>query len=557
VIPDRPSAAELQAALTVTASFGRMTAGRLAWSLLPESALTAQLRKDANLVFVGKAASFGAGPTLRAVELPARISGDAFSGSGLQAGDGVVQMALSPWDPSKVLLVVGGNSDAGVVKAAQAFSYGQLITSERTDLAVIVEVRPETLAHLPESIPVDRTFTDLGYAAQVITGRSRSDIYIDFTLPRGQAPGQEAALELAYNHSELIDYGRSGVEIYVNGQPVGSVRMDEGTSQGNRKSYPINPSFLNAGENQIVIQAELQPRDECSAFNGENLWFTVYPESVLHVPLSETASGGALVQDLSLYPFPFLRSSSLANLAFILPQEDLLAWQAGARLAFHLGDQAEGVLYELAAAYANQVPQEILESRDLILVGAPTSLPILAEINADLPGPFEEGSRLAKEPNSRVVYRLPEGTALAYLKLLPSRWNPDNTILAVLGVASEDLAWAVDALTVPALRGQLFGDFAVIQGERVLSSNTRLAARTSSLAATLVPGAQAAAAPKETPIAGLTSTEPESPAPAYNAGWILPAVGVLAALMLLVLGIAFLSGRRAGRVQAGEAHPKL
>ncbi len=70
VVPDAPTAAELQAALTIAAGFGRMSSGALALDLIPAARLTDELKRSSHLIFAGKPAAF---PLLRAVRLPAPL----------------------------------------------------------------------------------------------------------------------------------------------------------------------------------------------------------------------------------------------------------------------------------------------------------------------------------------------------------------------------------------------------------------------------------------------------------------------------------------------------
>src|SRR5204863_7491661 len=79
VTPDAPTAAELQAALTIAAGFGRMSDGALALNLIPAARLTDDLKRSAHLIFVGKPSAF---PVLREIRLPAPPSAGRFAAPG-------------------------------------------------------------------------------------------------------------------------------------------------------------------------------------------------------------------------------------------------------------------------------------------------------------------------------------------------------------------------------------------------------------------------------------------------------------------------------------------
>ena len=176
VVPDFPSADEMKAALIVSASFGRMSIGVQSFILVSASQLTQELQDSSNLIFVGKASSL---PILQRLTLPAPLVNNNFSAAGMQTDDGLLQMAISPWNDGRASLVVSGNSDAGVVKAAQALSAGEIQTGSDLNLAIVAEVVPPKFDSSPGQnnfglTPQDtHTFSELGYETMTITGEGR------------------------------------------------------------------------------------------------------------------------------------------------------------------------------------------------------------------------------------------------------------------------------------------------------------------------------------------------------------------------------------------------
>jgi len=90
-----------------------------------------------------------------------------------------------------------------------------------------------------------------------------------------------------------------------------------------------------------------------------------------------------------------------------------------------------------------------------------------------LPAPFEEGSNVAILTNLPVEYRLPEGMELGYLELLNAPRDNARTILAVLGNATAGVQQAGGALTRSAFRSMIKGDFVIVNGETITSTDTR------------------------------------------------------------------------------------
>jgi cellulose synthase operon protein B len=160
VIPDDPSAAELQAAMTLAAGLGNLTSSALTTTLTTASQLTPDVLANQHIILVGKAGSL---PMLSQLTLPLGVTVDASGGQFVIDGggtdDGVIQMINSPNNSSRVVMVVSGNTDAGVVKAAQAISTGLLRPNRAPNLAIVDQVQSTPV---PVDSPLDQNLGDLG-----------------------------------------------------------------------------------------------------------------------------------------------------------------------------------------------------------------------------------------------------------------------------------------------------------------------------------------------------------------------------------------------------------
>jgi hypothetical protein len=484
VLPDQPTPQEVQAALIVSAGIGRLTSGLQVLSLQSLNGLTDEQKKTSHLIFVGKAGSL---PVLETIDFPAAVSGALIAVDALTASDGVVQMALSPWNSVLSVTYVGGGDDAAVVKSAQALSSGQLRAGSSPALTVITNVISAVEAPI---VDTNRTLEALGYDSLEASGVGFQSLEYDFYVPFGQVAGPEAYFDMVYAHSALIDFQGSGVLVEVNGQIVGSLRLTEETAKGiNTVRIAIPGYAVRPGLNTLTVRMEFVPIDLCSELNRDGLWLTVHKNSMLYLPLV-SAPINTIVQarDLSQYPALFTLNPSLENLAFVLPLADPQSWNVAAQIASYLGKDATGLVLNLAVAFGDSVSDEIRQARDLIIIGRATQLPIIAEIGDALPGPFASGSDLATERGMQVTYLIPEGTDIGYLQLLPAPWNANRTVLAVMGSTSSGLAWAGNTLVTPAFIRLLRGTFAVVTDTKILTADTRLGLGVQNLSATAVPG---------------------------------------------------------------------
>ena len=524
VVPDKPSSAELESALTVAAGLANLTGSAVLMDLATVNELTPAKLAEQDLIVVGKANTM---PLLSDLAPAAKVVSGRFQGS--NQDDGVIQMINSPWNPANVVLMVGGNSDAGVVKAAQAISTGLIRPGELSNVSVVESVQPTPVN---PTLAVYQTLADLGYGDTQFRNRTNNASY-RFYVPPGAAISTDAYFELVYAHSALVDYDRSGVVVTLNNRPIGSVRFTDTTANNstNHLRVSIPPSTVIPGNNILTVSVNLLPLNVCSDPGSRELWSMIWSDSFLNLPLGIFPATAATAMGLDTYPAPFSFDSTLGSNAFLLQKDSPDSWRAALQTASFLGDRANGVLITLRAFYADEMPEAEKAKYNLLIFGQPSRLPIMAELNASLPAPFLEGGDIASQANLQVTYRVPENSPVGFLQMLPSPWNADKIILTVVGNSSAGIRWANAALFEPVLRSSLAGNFAVIEGTQILTGDTRYLTAES---AALKPPVASTAGPQS---AALDVTPPMPMRPT----WILPTLivsisSVVLLLLWLVLG---------------------
>jgi hypothetical protein len=533
VLPRAASTEEMRAALTIVAAFGRFSQGKLVLPTItsdfPVEASVRDLMMQGHLIYVGKPAAFA---ELTQVKFPAPLDGQSVQTPGMQADDGVLEMAVSPWNVTRAVLYVGGNSDVGVVKAAQALSFGVLRVGSTPNLTLVSDVNASINAPLPSP---DRTLQDLGLLkAEILAGYGFLSTEYQFFVPPGMVPGQDAYLDLMYVHSALLDFTRSGLVLSLNGSSIGSARFTDATSKSENTLRVGLPAYaLRPGNNRLQVGADLVPVSYCSDLLTTGLWLSIAPTTLLHLPLVPAQTQvNILPPDLSRYPSPFTYDPTLANMIFLLAKDDPVGWDIAAKLAAELGKNATGEIINFGVYFADNLPEDIRAGKDMIVIGRATRLPLITELADKLPAPFPIGSDIAVERGMRVIYRLAEGVNLGYLQLLSSPWNEKNTILAVMGTTDLGLQWGGNALLDPRRRGQLDGNFAVANDLQVLTSDTRSTAGSINLSATAAPGALP------------TFVNPVQVQAVGRPVWVLPGAIGSGVLALLLVIYVLVSGRR-------------
>ena len=489
VLPETPSAGELQAALTTSAALARLTDAELPLNILFENELTDELKAGSNHILIGMHDSLA---VLEEIPFTVPFGNEGFVLDGFQPDDGLIQEAYSPWNEGGLILLISGQSEAGIIKAARAFSTGNIQTNTSPAVAVVSEVPGVRYA---ASVEEDRTLADLGYEDVQLSSSIFSEkgyLEVEFPIPAGHVVSDTAYLDVYYANSPLLNFEESGLTVFLNGTSIGGIVYDE--EAGDSLAYKqirIPGHLLVPGDNKLLFQSNNVPWSFCSEPSELNTWTVIYNHTLLHIPLEIVVEETDSLPMLNSYYEDLTDSPTLDEVGFIVAPDSPAAVISASRIAYELGDRMIGSLVEFHASYADQVPESFKENLDLVLAGAATDIPLIMELNEYLPASFEDGSDLANETVFDVVYRLPEGVSLGYLELLETPWDETHVILGVLGTTEAGILDAASALTIPELRRSMSGNFAVVRGEQVLSSDTRLGIGTGNLSGDLVPESEA------------------------------------------------------------------
>lgn len=531
VIPDEPSSGELQGALSVASGLGSLTSSGLTLDLLRVGELTAEQKAASHLIFVGKVSSI---PQISELNLPSPVAIEQFQLT--NPDNGIVQMVNSPWSQPSVILVVSGNTDLGVAKAANAVSTGYFVTNNAPNLAIVEDVQSVNPA---SSLISDQSFADMGFGPVQFTQHGVASNSYTFFVPSGSTVTSDAYFELAYGHSALLNYNLSGMVVLLNGKPIGSVLFTAETSRQTINSMRVTlpPSLIIPGKNSIELRASLEPIDLCVDPNSRSLWAVIWPESRLYLPFTPALFNLTEGVDLSLYPAPMVFNDRLNDTAFVFSRSDPETWRLGLQVASYLGDRANGPISQFRVFFDDETDVENLTPYHLIVIGRPSHLTIIEKLADVMPVSFEKDTDIASNKFSEIVFQIPNDVPIGYLELFQSPWNSDKVVITALGNTPQGQEWAASSLYDTKLLSQLAGNFAVINDTRVQTVDTRFA----------IPENTAQIAPNQTEQFATPSAAIDITPIVNRPGWILPALQVTAVLTLIFITVVVLVTRRRAR----------
>jgi hypothetical protein len=538
VVPNDPDIKELQAALNVMSGFGSLVGEQFDFNLVTVDDLTDDLRSASNLIFVGRPDQLD---LLSNVKFPLTIENKKFGNLPAESeSDGVIEMAISPWNESKVVLLISGNSLDAVVKSAQAISSGNVLIYENPALAYVAAVQP-----LSDSLPVIEDFTlqSLGYKNETLSGLGLSTVQYLFNASKEQVTSKDAFINLIYYHSGLLDYGFSSFSVELNNEVISSTAFSKESEQLSTLQVKIPPGMLRFGENRLTVSARMLTTTSCDATGFSDPWLTISDQSNIHLPATTgIPSSTPSLLDLKFFPNLFMTHSDLGDVAFVLPKSAPSTWKIAGQMAYELGRSSNPLISNLKAVYADDVPQQVLDENSLIVIGKSSTIPLISKINNQLPAPFDIASDTANESNMQVVYRIPKGMNVGYLELLDSPFNVEKPILVLAGNSDDGLAMAGNALILNELRSQLTGVFAVTNGTQIATGS---ASSAFSAVGTLV-------SPQGSVITTPIPASSSFPATLTPPGWLLPLLVISGIAILLIIGWVIINAFSGKRDEARE-----
>lgn len=410
MLPSPPDVTEAAAAFRILADLGRRAATqRIRVRVISPSELSAPETQGAGLVLVGRLDRLpGADRVLASAGWHSAPDGWAApDGRVARAADGMLVMAVSPWDGRTPVMLVTGATNAALARAAASLAAGQ---SPPAGSFAIAATEPVAAGQVPRSVQV--TGPDAAYLATIGPGAYRGDL--SFVAPPA---ARDEAVSLSLTIPSLGMAGSRGrAVVSVNGSQVISADID--TSRSTTLTLDFPGHHLRQGRNSLAVDLQRQGGAGSEARRG-------HVTATLRLPAAPP--GGP---DLGVLPFPLFGDSQQGT-RFLLADLTPATLTAAAQAAVALGSRAAGPPLQAEAALAAD-PGAVAGSAHLLVVGPPEVATPLKRMDGGLPPPVPSGTGQVAETRSG-----------------------QRTVLWLIGSGEASLNRAVSILYDPKLAGKV------------------------------------------------------------------------------------------------------
>lgn len=492
VIPDTPTLEDLQAVASIVGGLGRLSFNALSIRVVTASEISDIDYRDNNLLLVGQIGTNSKIDALYANDLlPSILNDDGLlevNNQLIDPNDGVIQVIEHPDNPKRGIVVATGQTPEALEKASLGLAGPPSVLGLGGPIALISDINEQFVPFSGVINNTDVTFSELGYPEIFLTGIGELESKVEFSIPFDQVVAPGAYVELIFTASELIANGQTTISLLLNGDtPISSTLIEPQGNTGTLEPYRIQAlipaeSVIPGEVNSIDIRVGVKGDWGCNLPDPEVIWVRISGDSSLHMP-TQIVNQSALQPLVGWFPLPFDNRTDLSDVFISLPTEptraDLeQAYRLIARLA---ANTRNGEGFRPVINLGEFPPGTDLEQYHLIVIGRPTTNPILPILNENLPQPFlvdgDVVTDILAQKNDDVIYRFPEGFEVGVVQAFQSPWGTEGNqriILVFTGTGATGQANAVSALAEERYgRTELFGDVIYVGANSISVLDTR------------------------------------------------------------------------------------
>lgn len=413
--------------------------------LKPYMATSSALQSKENLVLIGTPTE---NSTIRQLSssLDIPLSGDKFvdkkTRSPLPENDGVLQYIPNPYHPSKAILIVSGNSPAGVVAAARLLMQNppnRLLVGRST----VVEEQHVGPLHPYRAwdgfLQISgATFAELGL--DTLTARGVTSLplyYMVKRMPDLFLPGQtKVKINTFYSYSSQLDPTQSKLEVLLNHKAIKSVPLNDKAGKNLAEMTLEIPSEDFNTFNELEYKFHLYPEkyDICNFVTDVHIWGTVHNNSKIEVPgeVKTALPDLGLINDAG---FPFTGYQDLTQVGVVLPDKpqnvDLDTMiQILARLGRESRSKA-GINLMVVKADSKTL-ETLKKDHHLIVIGDEAKNSLFSQIKSKT-HLILTGDKATMEGDNKALATIQHSPNQGILEELISPWNEKRVVLLAFG----------------------------------------------------------------------------------------------------------------------------
>jgi hypothetical protein len=438
VLPTNPTLDNLSATFYLANALGR----RETWRGLKLAGTTAERlnedeEKNSNIIYLGTAKQLQLSKMNIKWPLPIDANEKILDKDNkiISNQTGVILLAVSPWNPTRAVLVVTGNSDVAVRNAALMLRDESFSSSVLFPGYAFVPQPPEI--KIIQRDWINTTLKNLGYDNQAIYGNGENSLNYLINLPDNKVT-ERVSLTIDYSISPFLSPKESStLTLKVNGLPIGGTILDTNNTGISHWKVVIDGKNLKPGANNLTLSFNLKLKNiKCTPQDASLSWAMLYATTSLRAIFTEEKPF------LDLIKYPALLDN---NLVITIPQkEEYFNSDNFLQGLLVLAEKMNKVTNVLFSTADTLTPEKVINS-NIFFIGNPENDSIFAKNIRRFPFYFINNKI---KINSQILpyLAISDETPISIVQLIPSPFNPERIMLMISGLNNDGYRLGFDLL---------------------------------------------------------------------------------------------------------------
>ena len=378
--------------------------------------------------------------------------------------DALIRKAPSPYNENKKILCIVSDDPDRLIDAVTALTDQVLVDQMDNNTQWFTEDTVISEKVIEESDYID--LKSLGYGNILFQGRKRGSASAFIDIPPTWVVTDDAKILVKFRYSDILDFEKSSMSIYINNIPVGSKGFNEDFVQDDTIVLPIPEDVRQDQTYEVRFDMSLiTVNEDCeSASFDRNLWGFISNETVLYLPHEERD-----IYSFERYPAPFVKNSRMNDLLIVLPDEiDFEAIQYASEILSLVGRDLTSI-ESLKIAHGSDFTETDYDN-NIIAIGAWTDNAFIRKINSELNIKYAEDLKTFERTDKLELldgFNDRVGTA----QLIYSPFQEGRMIMAITGTSKESIGFVSKYLSDLELFERLIGDTAFVSGSGALRTD--------------------------------------------------------------------------------------
>ncbi|WP_061310863.1 cellulose biosynthesis cyclic di-GMP-binding regulatory protein BcsB [Clostridium botulinum] len=451
MLPDNFSQGEITSAMVLCSNFGSKRKSDNV-NMKVYKASEANLKNKLDIIFIGSKNNTPLDLlTLLSKEEINRLDKDA-----------IVKEVISPYNPSKKLLLLISNNEKNMIKASKLLCSKDYM--KQIDKDTIIVNNSMDVEDIKEEKANRVSLSDLGYGNVSLKGPFKQEATFNLNIPKDRFIKEGSKVVINNRYSKNIDFDRSLITVYINDIPIGSKKLDSKTADNNSFEISIPKDIRNSSNYEIKVVFNLEIKDLfCTFREGENPWAYILNNSYIYTPYKEGRDNV-----FENYPNPFISNGGMNDLTLVLSDnttsEEL---NFAGNIMATIGHDVDINRGKFNAVAAKDLSSK-LKKGNLIIIGTPDSNSIIKNLNKNLYIKFNKNFN-GFLSNKKMKFFQDYSSKLASIQLIDSPYNKENKAMIVTSTYTRDLALAQKYLSDISLVKSLKGNAVTIDRDGVMN----------------------------------------------------------------------------------------